>query len=154
VQEVRASIDGLHNASPAAINKLCGQCHRTADTLETGSAHLENDMARFQGAALARSKCFTESRALSCTTCHTSHTDASSNPQHYIDVCLKCHSQSGMEAHPQLPAVTEDAPAVKGKICPVNPVSGCTDCHMPRQTISNLMNASFANHWIKVWKRK
>ncbi len=154
VKDVRQSIDGLSRVAPEALNRICGECHRTAETVGKGDSHLEDDLARFQGAALARSRCFLESRTLSCTSCHESHANASPSPEHYDAICIQCHGSSRPQPHlstrPDQPRIS----AVARRICPVNPRTGCTHCHMPRQTINTLNHASFANHWIKIWKRK
>lgn len=150
-QTVRKSIDDLHLATPGAINKICGDCHRTAENSPLGDAHTEHDLARFQGAAMVRSKCYTQSGALSCLTCHDSHSNAVAQPAYYDAICIKCHTSTAA-AHPASAAGVTPALHSVGRICPVNAHTGCTKCHMPRQKISDIPYATYANHWIKVWK--
>jgi len=131
-------------ATPLRINALCGQCHHDEANSRDGDPKTENGLARFEGVALVRSRCFQESGALSCITCHDSHKDASADASQNEKRCLNCHSSAGA-------APLHAGPA--GKTCPVNKASGCIECHMPAQTIATIPYAKYHNHWIKVWKK-
>ena len=132
-------------ATPQRINSLCGQCHHDEGNSKDGDAKTEKGLARFEGVALVRSKCFQESRALSCITCHDPHRDVSSDTASNVKRCLTCHST--VADNPARPATAH------GKICPVNRTSGCIGCHMPAQKIATIPYAKYHNHLIKVWKR-
>lgn len=152
IEAIRSSIDGLQSADPARTNSICGDCHRSAENSPKGDPHVEHDLARFQGAALVRSRCFIKSGTLSCNTCHSPHTDAETSPAFYDAKCLTCHRSVPPTA--QSPAAHSLSAPLGGHSCPVNSRSGCTECHMPRQAISGIPYAKYANHWIKVWRRK
>jgi len=136
-------MEDLHKATPTYINKLCGACHRDETNSQAGDPHVEHDLARFEGVALARSACYLRSGALSCITCHDPHTDADPIPTHTDKICLNCHAGPGKSSAPA---------TAQGKVCPVNPRTGCTPCHMPRQSIPGIPYAQFTQHLIKVWK--
>lgn len=120
--------------SGAAVNELCGRCHRTAAELATMDPRERDSTQRFQPFGLSLSKCFKESKdKLTCLTCHNPHEDASTDTKHYEAVCLSCH-------------------AAPKKGCPVNPKEKCVSCHMPTRPIfpgSPLPNA-MADHLIKI----
>ncbi|MCW3098335.1 MAG: hypothetical protein JWL77_3953 [Chthonomonadaceae bacterium] len=145
VKSATPTMENLHTATPAYINKLCGACHRDETNSQAGDPHVEHDLARFEGVALARSACYLKSGALSCTTCHDPHHDADPVPAHTDRICLNCHAGPGKATAPV---------SAQGRICPVNPTTGCTPCHMPRQAISGIPYARFTQHWIKVWDNK
>lgn len=144
VKAAEPTMEKLHTATPAYINKLCGTCHRDETNSQAGDPHVEHDLARFEGVALARSACYIKSGALSCITCHNPHQDADPNPAHNDRICLNCHAGPGKS--------TATASA-QGKVCPVNPRSDCTRCHMPRQAIGGIPYARFTQHLIKVWDK-
>lgn len=74
-----------------------------------------------QSGLLARSKCFTNSKTLTCTTCHNTHNQERGNAALFSQRCMSCHTQE--QCH----------------YCAVNPSSmavtsrNCIDCHMPVQ---------------------
>jgi tetratricopeptide (TPR) repeat protein len=101
-------------AKAATVNQVCALCH--------GVAHLEavtgdvNDPAwlRFQSTTMYRSRCYTESSGqLHCATCHNPHANATNANAAYETKCQSCHDSGRTR-------------------CPVNPSSGCIECHMPR----------------------
>ena len=159
------AMETLGKASPARINALCGECHRTSENAPDSDPHTEIGVPRFQGVALARSKCYRNSNALSCVTCHDPHRDADTNLVHNDSICLRCHASASAASaqHAALvPAVSTASPLLsvspakatgfKRVACPVNPRRDCTRCHMPRQQIADIPYAKYTNHWIKVWK--
>lgn len=129
----RRALEDLKKATPERITKLCGFCHQSSDIAKPGVAHTEKDLPRFQAAAMERSKCYLQSKSMSCMTCHTPHTDTDNDPKPDEAVCVKCHT----------------APST---VCPVQPKGACVSCHMPRQAIAGIPYAKYTNHWIKVWK--
>jgi hypothetical protein len=144
-------MEDLGRAGPKKINQLCGYCHRTAENTDANDPHQKADIPRFEGAALAWSACYRKSGALSCITCHDPHKDASHEIAGYEAVCLRCHNPGASHARV---AANAPAPAIHlGRICPVNPRTGCVRCHMPRQTLDYGPGVTFTNHWIKVWRK-
>ncbi len=152
-------MEDLHKATPDAINTLCGACHRTIANAESSDPHTEMNLSRFQGVALSRSRCYQKSGTLSCLTCHDSHRNADTNLAHNDAICLTCHSgdrkgdkekrrQGEEETHSP---TTNHQPPTTNAVCPVNPRTGCTGCHMPQQTIADIPHVRYTNHWIKVW---
>ena len=156
-------MEDLHKAIPARITTICGACHRTETPEKPLSPMEEPRVARFQSVALARSACYRKSGTLSCLTCHDAHRNADTNPAHYDAVCLTCHSgeeeqkrRKGDEEKQGTGGVTSSLlppPPSSLRVCPVNPRTGCTACHMPK-TSNIIPHSTFSNHWIKVWPRK
>ena len=115
----------------AAMNRFCGQCHRTDS--ETGSeiTDLRDPRnARDQTLRLAASACFRRGNGrLNCLTCHDPHQQLDRNASSYDARCQTCHAN---KVHRQ-------------------PVDGraCVSCHMPG--IPDGPNLSFANHRIAVY---
>lgn len=111
----------------------CSQCH-------AGSGFLEDPMADSllisdQVTGLKNSECWRQSAGeITCTNCHNPHQDANGSVlvARSEKTCLRCHSA----------AVTNHA-----GLCPVNRVSGCIGCHLPKQ-----IHGAFhlADHWIRV----
>ncbi|HME05994.1 MAG TPA: cytochrome c3 family protein, partial [Bryobacteraceae bacterium] len=97
----------------------CSQCH-------AGSGFLEDPMADSllisdQVTGLKNSECWRQSAGeITCTNCHNPHQDATGSVlvARSEKTCLRCHSA----------AVTNHA-----GLCPVNRVSGCVACHLPKQ---------------------
>jgi hypothetical protein len=143
------AIENLRTASPERINQICGICHRTEENAKPGEFKTENGLARFQGAALVRSRCYQISKTLSCISCHDPHADSDPRPDANNALCLKCHQTPV----PKPPSPDSPNFAQSGKVCRVNPKSGCIECHMPHQTIATIPHAQYRNHWIKVWER-
>ena len=141
---ISLAMEAYNRATPERIDVLCGQCHHNASNSVPGDPKTENGLPRFEGVALVRSKCFQASRTLSCITCHDPHKDAGSESGEYVRQCLTCHAPT---------AALHGSAARGGKVCPVNPVTGCIPCHMPAQTIATIPHAKYHNHWIKVWKK-
>ena len=132
-------------ASADRINKLCGNCHQVDDPSTTEA---DPRFVRFQATTFPRSRCYTESRgAISCVTCHDPHRDAEKDPARYEAKCLACHSTQA------------DGPSESRKLgegirrvpCPVNPASGCLNCHMPKVE-GAAPHATFTDHQIRTHK--
>ena len=123
-----ANIRNPARLTAAAVNDLCGQCHRMPPA--AGSAtNFENPWnVRHQPVYFSQSACFLKSGGrLSCLSCHDTHVDA----EPLGDAkCAECHSK---------PRHT-------------TPVSNnsCVSCHMPLVNPSPLLG--FTNHWIGVYR--
>jgi hypothetical protein len=154
-----SGLEDLSKANAGRIVELCGECHKTEARARRGDKYTEENLPRFQSAALVRSRCFQRSGTLTCTTCHDPHTNTNRVTADYEAVCKSCHSAHGAAIAARRDptnAVTRVRPVDPGlgratKVCPVNSENGCISCHMPRQTIP-IPHVLPTNHWIKVWK--
>ncbi len=124
---------------PARLLKSCNECHASNGTVDPG----DPEFTRVQGTTLQFSRCFTGSGgAIHCATCHDPHRGLDTNRSHYEAKCLGCH-----------PAPAARSPNHAGpKACPVNPGSGCIDCHMPKVHDATFQ-ARFTDHHIRVHPR-
>lgn len=121
---------------------MCGECHGRNALHD----HIEgDDLAMFQVAALAASRCFQESRGkLRCTDCHDPHRDVeNADRASYVDVCRKCHL--GGRAEGTL-SDRRDEDEVAARACPIDDEGGCVDCHMPKKT--PMYRSRFTHHRI------
>jgi hypothetical protein len=101
------------NSTPRTINQVCERCHGMAHTETISGSDDDPAWLRFQTTTMYRSPCYVASgEKLSCVTCHDPHRNADTSPSYYVDRCMTCHGPGGTD-------------------CPVNPKSGCIDCHMP-----------------------
>jgi hypothetical protein len=117
--------------TPAAMNRFCGQCHRTdAESGEELTDLRDIRNARDQPLRLAASACFLRGNGrLNCVTCHAPHRELEQNAAAYDSRCRSCHA-----------AKTHRQP-VAGK--------ACVTCHMPQAPAGAYL--SFANHRIAVY---
>ncbi len=136
---------GAHAANPAkvkvpnrgpmtgaAMNTMCGSCHRVQSSVEDGSNLLDPWNSRHQPLLLAASVCFQKSAGkLSCVTCHSPHQALDTNQAAYNQACSGCHLK---------PKHSGDVSA-----------QACTTCHMPAVRIN--ANLAFANHRIAVYAK-
>jgi hypothetical protein len=154
----------LHPADLPSLRQvdLCARCHLEGDARidlggglslpAPGSKLLDGravvvgreakDDLRFvsQVRRLALSDCFTESPAMSCTTCHDAHLPPRLEGRSaMVQRCLSCHD--GIGSHGSTgwqPSLAE------GK------TADCIDCHMPARRPLDLLNVSIQDHWIRV----
>jgi hypothetical protein len=134
--------------SGAPIVGLCAECHsqqRTGIKLIPGSA----EAVRFQGVTLTWSRCYLESgKTLDCVTCHNPHKNVETSRQWYESRCLECHSPPAATGSPRgSPANRTEAGGQTP--CPVQPASGCVECHMPKQQ-TDMAHSPFTDHFIRV----
>jgi hypothetical protein len=118
--------------------EICGQCHRLPGP-DTGDApELEDPVTvRFAPIGLLTSRCFRESKKLSCLTCHDPHEDAKARTDSgYTEKCLSCHA-------------SDPRPV---KLCRRKTQENCVPCHMPRTALSAYL--SFTDHRIRVADRQ
>jgi hypothetical protein len=119
--------------SAAALNDLCGGCHRKPAAAGEDTDWTNAWNTRHQPLYLSRSACFTKSNgALSCLTCHPAHTPLSRVAADYNRRCSACHAKP------------KHTTAVAGR--------SCVECHMP--AVAPQPNLRFANHWIGVYTRE
>lgn len=132
-RSVVGTIKASRGGSAAAMTALCGECHR--DKIPPGLKREDPMLVRFAPVGLLESECYRKSQGrLSCVTCHDPHADVKTDSLHYVNACLSCHP-SGLPGSRQ---------------CPVNPKSGCVECHMPKSQAAR--NSLFTDHWIRVRK--
>jgi tetratricopeptide (TPR) repeat protein len=148
VEAVRVHFTDLAIARPrlataAEVTALCGDCHRAPES----ASPADNNFIRFQAPTLMQSRCFTESGALSCVSCHNPHRDASRNTRDYEAVCLRCHPPQDTGEKTSDQADRPDGRAWPP--CPVNSRGECLRCHMPRITDA-IPRAVFTDHFIRI----
>jgi tetratricopeptide (TPR) repeat protein len=108
------AISNPGRAPEETVNRLCGHCHGINEPHGFTGKPDDPGWFRFQVARLEKSRCYTAGgRRLHCVTCHDPHRAVETTAAPYEAKCLSCHGT--------------------GKTtCPVNPVRGCVECHMPR----------------------
>jgi hypothetical protein len=116
--------------SAAAQAQVCGECHRIAEPGAGDEPELENPVTvRFAPVGLMASRCFRESKTLTCVTCHNPHenarprTDASYNHK-----CVACHSAGKSRGH-------------------VSAGGDCLACHMKQASLTPYLR--FTDHRIR-----
>jgi hypothetical protein len=114
-----------------AVNRFCGQCHRTDSESGEELTDLRDPRnARDQPLRLAASACFLRSNGrLNCITCHPPHRQVEKNASSYDTRCQSCHAR---QAHRQ---------QVAGQ--------ACVSCHMPLVPAGPYL--AFTNHRIAVY---
>ncbi len=116
--------------SAAALNDLCGACHRKPAAAGDDTDWTNPWNTRHQPLYLAQSACFRRSQGrLSCLTCHSAHAPLSRDTAAYDRACSSCH------ARPRHRSV------IAGR--------ACISCHMP--AVVPQAHLRFANHWIGVY---
>ncbi len=142
---------------------LCGLCHSGIDRESLAPAfsyvpgrrldeffrmltvqHGEQpDVHGNQVGLLKRSRCFTASEQMSCSTCHDTHTPGQSLKT-YSDKCLTCHAWQSCGRSKALGAAIRN---------------DCISCHMPEQTTNAIVSrtagvetrARMRTHWIRIY---
>ena len=123
----------LRDMQGAAMNELCGRCHRPPaskrGTIDWNYAW----NVRHQPVYLNESRCFQKSAgALSCVNCHNPHEQGMGQSLgSYNRVCQSCHTKTVRK--PKASCFTENQ-------------GNCVDCHMP--LVSPQPALRFTNHWI------
>ncbi len=151
LQAIDPAIARPSMATGPEIVQLCSGCHNPR-----GRDVLRDDplAARFQGATLTWSRCYSESDgALNCLTCHDPHRNASTSKEYYEARCLECHSRSQppSEVARNRPGRRSLREVPTRTVCPVNPSNGCLGCHMP--AVQGIVpHSTFTDHFIRVHK--
>jgi predicted CXXCH cytochrome family protein len=152
IAAVEAELSDLAIVNPAtaapalSTAKVCNDCH-ILDVMTVNADPEDRHWARSQGAGWTWSRCNTESSgAFGCVTCHDPHQSArATTTAQYEAKCLSCHGGPP----PGLPAAAEP----DRKVCPVDPVKGCIQCHMPRVRMGSL-HMDLTDHYIRVQRKK
>lgn len=133
-------------ATAGQVVGLCGDCHKPQDSGPSMFDSSEPMFVRFQAATLVRSPCYSKSPAsakFDCVSCHDPHRDAETDPRPYEVACLSCHAgPSGPPVEPALDPASQVP-------CPVDPLQGCVDCHMPKRP-SSMRHTRFTDHHIRI----
>lgn len=125
--------DFWQTASPLEAVNRCAQCHRRPEEVDGSDTNPEDpELTRFQPVGLLRSKCFTESQRMTCTTCHDPHRPLDVQDSLGDWQCLQCHDPSG--GHDSL--------------CGSGESKNCLQCHMPKVLSTDPIR--FTDHWIRV----
>jgi hypothetical protein len=137
-------------ASGEQVMALCAACHSPKDFKVAPYHHLA---PRFASPSLSWSRCYAESRGnLSCVSCHDPHSNAETTASFYESQCLACHTQ-GSAAPSRAPLATSRDRALPEDVrrvpCPVEPATGCLECHMPK-VAGIVPHTSLTDHHIRV----
>lgn len=120
-------------ASPIDAVNRCAQCHRRPEEVDADELRADDpDLARFQPVGLIRSKCFTVSQKMTCTTCHDPHRPLQAQDSLGDWQCIQCHD----------PAESSDT------LCKAGQPENCLQCHMPKVQSTDPLR--FTDHWIRV----
>lgn len=113
---------------------VCGQCHRLPGPDMGNEPELEDPVTvRFAPIGLLASRCFRESKELSCVTCHNPHENANDRADlSYTRKCVQCH--------------TGDSRPVK--LCRRRTQQNCLPCHMRQVALGPYLR--FTNHRIHI----
>ncbi len=118
--------------------ELCGECHRLPTPgSDSPEPEIEDPVSvRFSPIGLLASRCFVQSKGLSCSTCHDAHEDVRprSDPG-YVARCSGCHNAS-VAARSHCPRATD---------------RNCLSCHMQQTALGPYLR--FTDHRIRVYGR-
>ena len=132
IGEVLAMRAGPGRGTAEERLRACGECHRTPEMLRPEEIRVDNaTIVRHQPVGLMQSACFLKSEGkLDCSSCHDPHARVSTDRAAYQARCLDCHGATARAR------------------CPVSPLDGCVDCHMPRRDVG--LGMMMSDHWIRV----
>jgi hypothetical protein len=151
------AIGATRDSPPRRLLRSCNECHASNGSVEPS----DPEFTRVQGTTLMFSRCFTATKgAIHCATCHDPHRGLDTMRAHYEPKCIACHdaaasTRRGSPAHSAVApkaAVGEPAGHPAPPICPVNPSSGCIDCHMPKVQDPGF-KMRFTDHHIRIHRQ-
>lgn len=137
----------IYNPSVLSGDQLtqdfCASCHRGNDEFGLLQS-MEINNVRFQPYRIFHSKCYSDDRRISCTSCHNPHEPVKTEPAHYDAKCLSCHAPKeklvGLKAKP--------APQGMEAPCKVG-TKDCASCHMPKLG-PPAAHFKFTDHFIRI----
>ncbi len=142
-----SAIGATEGSPPRRLLRSCNECHASNGSVEPS----DPEFTRVQGTTLMFSRCFTATGgAIHCATCHDPHRGLDTTTAHYEPKCLACHDATSAKARSGQPS--PGAGHAGPPICPVNPSSGCIDCHMPKVQEPSL-KMRFTDHHIRVHRQ-
>lgn len=125
--------DFWKTASPVEAVNRCAECHRRPEEVDMSASQPDDpDLTRFQPIGLLRSKCFTMSQRMTCTTCHDPHRPLDVQDSLGDWQCSQCHDASGNH----------------DPLCRAGESENCLKCHMPKVRSADPLR--FTDHWIRV----
>ena len=127
----------LTKLSPRALVALCADCHRMPDerTPVSQTPEIADPLSiRFAPVGLMASKCFQDSRSLSCVTCHDPHGGPRLASTDYENKCAGCHASASR--------------SISG--CPRETDTACLRCHMQKAT--PVPDLTFTDHRIRIYR--
>jgi hypothetical protein len=155
------SIVNLRHLSREKQEDVCSQCHlsASADVAVRGRSkedfrpglRMSDFMVNYridrpdsalkvsgQIEQMRLSRCYVESKRMTCTTCHDPHSrpDKAKKVEHYRNKCLKCHKTESCKM------------PVKARL-EKEPQDNCVTCHMPRGA-TEIPHFSFSNHRVGI----
>ena len=122
---------------------FCGSCHRGNDEFSLLKG-MEINNVRFQPYRIFHSKCYSDDRRISCTSCHDPHVPLKQDAAFYDAKCLACHAPK------ESPAASKARQGTQKLIagCRVS-TKDCTSCHMPRIG-PPAAHFKFTDHYIRI----
>lgn len=163
--EISIEDKDLTIVQPARLSRelnesICGRCHmggaasanvrgRSLDDFRPGlplsefkvhyRKNLPDDAMTVVGhfEQMRRSKCYTQSKSMTCTTCHNPHDspDEGERVARYRKTCLSCHESQGGCKLPEKKRLAQ------------NPANNCIACHMPKSG-TDIPHFAFTHHRI------
>jgi tetratricopeptide (TPR) repeat protein len=112
--------------SSQGLVEFCGQCHRLPP-----SEVDEHESIRFAPIGLMASRCFRQSKKLSCLACHDPHANVNQDASYYAAKCVGCHAN-----------------AMRAVNCRRASGDNCLPCHMPKVNTAPFL--TFTDHHIRV----
>ena len=124
---------------------FCASCHRGNE--EFGLLRsMELNNVRFQPYRMFHSKCYSDDRRISCTSCHDPHEPVRQDAAYYDAKCAACHAPKGR------PAAARTAARAQATERPCKVATkDCVSCHMPKIG-PPAAHFKFTDHYIRVVK--
>jgi hypothetical protein len=145
------SKDKIFNPAKLSGDELtqdfCGACHRSAEEIVMAPERIGLNGVRFQPYRIFGSKCYSDDRRISCTTCHDPHDSTTREEAYYDAKCLACH-QTGRGSSAAKPSQSGEGRMAPG--CKVE-TRNCASCHMPKIDLRG-SHFKFTDHRIRVAK--
>lgn len=135
---VRREVLNPGRLGATAQAQVCGECHRIAEPDAGDEPELENPVTvRFAPVGLMASRCFRQSKTLTCLTCHDPHENARPRTDSaYSTKCMSCHAQDRTRVKL---CRRKEAPAA----------ANCLTCHMQQASLGSYLR--FTDHRIRVY---
>jgi hypothetical protein len=153
-QHVQAGKAGKPNANlifnPSRLSgdelaqDFCASCHRGNDEFSLLKS-MEINNVRFQPYRMFHSKCYSDDKRISCTSCHDPHEPIREDPAYYDARCNACHVSAA-----RLEEAKDKSGEALTATCRVGS-KNCASCHMPRLGPPSA-HFKFTDHYIRIVK--